>query len=97
MHHVIYGLKITVPLGINRTLPQERAWMVLDIVTRLKTLRYFAVDLSSIELRASDLDWSFDSGLPMVGMTQDLALKLCDRQWPLGRLQQSPIYVTGRE
>ena len=90
VHDVIHGLDITVPLGINRTLPEERVRMVLDAVTQPKTLRYFAVDLTGIELRASDLDWSFGTGTPTVGLAQDLALLLCGRQPSLGRGAQRP-------
>jgi uncharacterized protein (TIGR03083 family) len=85
VHDVIHGLDITVPLDINRQLPEETIRMVLDAVTRPKTLRYFAVDLSGVELRASDLDWSFGTGTPTEGLAQDLALMLCGRQPSLGR------------
>jgi len=90
VHDVIHGLDITVPIGINRTLPKERVRMVLDAVTRPKTLRYFAVDLTGIELRASDLDWSFGTGTSTVSSAQDLALLLCGRQSSLGRGAQRP-------
>jgi uncharacterized protein (TIGR03083 family) len=91
VHDVIHGLDITVPLGVNRQLPEERVRIVLDAVTRPKILRFFAVDLRGVELRASDLDWSFGSGRPTVGLAQVLALILCGRQLPLGRRARGPI------
>jgi uncharacterized protein (TIGR03083 family) len=90
VHDVIHGLDITVSLGIDRHVPEERLRMVLDSVTRPKTLRYFAVDLSGVELRASDLDWSFGSGSVTVGLAQDLALLLCGRELPVGGERAMP-------
>ena len=48
------------------------------------------MDLTGIELRASDIDWSFGSGAPLSGPAQDLALALCDRKLPAGRLRGAP-------
>ena len=90
VHDVIHGLDITVSLGIDRHVPEERLRMVLDVVTRPKSLRHFAVDLSGVELRASDLDWSFGSGFPTVGPAQDLALILCGRPLPMDRGRAMP-------
>jgi hypothetical protein len=43
------------------------------------------MDLTGIELRASDIDWSFGSGARLSGPAQ--ALALCGRKLPAGRLQ----------
>ena len=58
----------------------ERLQIVLDVIAQPKTLSNFAADLSGIELRADDIDWSFGSGTPGFGAAQDLALVLCGPQ-----------------
>ena len=63
--------------------------MVLDGVKR-KQVKYFGVDLDGIELRATDLEWSFGSGSTVTGAAQDLLLVLCGRKLPVGRLQGRP-------
>ncbi|MGE5287050.1 MAG: maleylpyruvate isomerase family mycothiol-dependent enzyme [Micromonosporaceae bacterium] len=85
-HDVIHGLDITVPLGIDRRVPEEHLRIVLDTITGPKPLKLFGADLSGIELRADDMEWSFGSGTPVSGHAQDLALVLCGRRLPAGRL-----------
>lgn len=85
-HDVIHGLDITVPLGIERQVPQERLRVVLAAITDERSLRHFGADLSGIELLADDMDWSFGSGQPVSGHAQDLALAICGRKLPPGRL-----------
>jgi uncharacterized protein (TIGR03083 family) len=87
IHDVIHGLDITVPLGLDRQVPQETLRIVLDGVTSPKALRAFGTALDGIELRAEDLDWSFGSGTPVFGAAQDLALVICGRTVPAGRLR----------
>jgi hypothetical protein len=55
-----------------------------------KTLKYFGVDLAGVELRADDIDWSFGSGATVTATAQDLALVLCGRKLPAGRLGAGP-------
>ncbi len=86
-HDIIHGLDITVPLGIGRVVPADRLGMILPNLTAPKTLRYFGADLSGIELRATGTDWAFGSGSPVTGSAQDLALALCGRKLPPGRLE----------
>ena len=61
--------------------------IVLDTITRPKSRTFFGADLTGIELRADDLDWSFGSGTPVSGHAQDLALALCGRRLPAGVLR----------
>jgi uncharacterized protein (TIGR03083 family) len=82
-HDIIHGLDITLPLGIERRVPADRLGAILPSLT---TLRYFGVDLSGVELHATDIPWSFGSGSPVTGTAQDLALVLCGRRLPPGRL-----------
>lgn len=88
-HDVIHGLDITVALGLDQGVPGERVRMVLDGV-RPRQLRYFGVSLDGVQLRATDLDWSFGSGAPVTGAAQDLLLVLCGRMLPPGHLQGAP-------
>lgn len=85
-HDVIHGLDITVALGVDRQVPAERVAMVLAGM-QSKNLAFFGVDLDGIELRATDLDWSFGSGTPVTGLAQDLLLVVCGRRLPPGRLR----------
>ncbi|GGT43862.1 maleylpyruvate isomerase family mycothiol-dependent enzyme [Streptomyces purpureus] len=84
-HDVVHGLDITVPLGIDRRIPEERLRPVLDSVTP-RSLRFFGADLSGVALRADDLDWSFGTGTPLTGAAQDLLLVAFGRRLPPGRL-----------
>jgi uncharacterized protein (TIGR03083 family) len=86
-HDVIHGLDITVALDIARQVPEEHLRTVLGSVTEPKVVKYFGADLNGVELRADDLDWSFGSGTPVFGQAQDLAMVLCGRKLPAGRLR----------
>lgn len=86
VHDVIHGLDVTVPLGLDRRVPEETLRAVLAGVTRPRSLRHFGAELDGIELRAEDLDWSFGSGTPVSGTAQDLAPVICGRVLPAGRL-----------
>jgi uncharacterized protein (TIGR03083 family) len=87
VHDVIHGLDITVALGLDRKVPEDRLHIVLDAVSAPKIVRHFGADLDGIALQADDIDWSFGSGVAVVGPAQDLALVLCGRTLPAGRLQ----------
>jgi uncharacterized protein (TIGR03083 family) len=86
VHDVIHGLDVIVALGIDRPIPAERMRIVLDGVTKPGALKHFGVDLSGVELRADDLDWSFGTGRTVSGPARELALVLCGRTLPAGRL-----------
>ena len=86
-HDVIHGLDITVPLGLSFAVPEERLRRVLPASLAERSVRYFGTELSGIELRATDLDWSLGSGAPLTGAAQDLLLALCGRKLPPGHLQ----------
>ena len=96
VHVVIHGLDVTVPAGIDRPIPEERIRVVLDAVTQPKTVKFFGVDLTGIELRADDIDWSFGSGTPLSGKAADLALVVCGRTLPADRVHrrvERPIHA----
>ena len=87
-HDVIHGLDITVPLGIGRRVPADRLRTVLDAVAKAR--KHFGTDLTGVELRAKDIDWASGSGQVLSGAAQDLALVLCGRKLPPGRLHGEP-------
>jgi uncharacterized protein (TIGR03083 family) len=89
-HDVIHGQDITAALDIEHLVPHERLAIVLEAITSPKSLKHFGADLTGIELRASDIDWSFGTGTPLRGLAQDLALVLCGRKLPAGRLGGAP-------
>ena len=86
-HDVIHGLDITEALGLGQRVPEDRLGVVLPNLVTPKALGFFCVDLSGVELRATDTGWTFGSGRPVTGTAQDLALFLCGRKLPPGRLE----------
>ena len=89
-HDLIHGLDITVPLGLDRPVPEARLRLVLPGSLTDKSVRFFGVDLDGIELRAQDMDWALGSGAPLAGTAADLLLVLCGRMLPPGRLTGEP-------
>jgi uncharacterized protein (TIGR03083 family) len=85
-HDVIHGLDITVALDLDRRPPPARVGLVLGSLKPAQ-LKFFGVDLTGVQLRATDLDWSYGSGDPVRGRAQDLLLLACGRRLPPGRLQ----------
>ncbi len=89
-HVVIHGLDITVPLGVTRRSPDDTIRSVLDDLTRGGTHAHFGFDLSGLSLRATDIEWTFGSGTPISGAAADLALLMCGRPLPPGRIHRGP-------
>ncbi|MDX2391917.1 MULTISPECIES: maleylpyruvate isomerase family mycothiol-dependent enzyme [unclassified Streptomyces] len=89
-HDVVHGLDVTVALGLDRRVPEDRLRVLLAGVDA-RTLRFFRTDLDGIELRATDLDWSFGAGTPLRGTAQDLLLVAHGRELPPGHLTGSPL------
>ena len=85
-HDLIHGLDVTVPLGLDRPVPEERLRLVLPGSLTDRSVKFFGTDLDGIELRASDMDWTLGSGTPLEGAASDLLLVLCGRTLPPGRL-----------
>jgi uncharacterized protein (TIGR03083 family) len=85
-HDVIHGMDITVPLGLEHAIPEERLRRVLPGSVSERSVRYFGVDVSGVEFRADDMDWSLGSGASLTGTAGDLLLVLCGRSLPPGRL-----------
>jgi len=89
-HDLIHGLDITVPLGLDGPVPEERLRQVLPGSLADRSVTFFGVELDGIELRASDMDWTLGSGTPLTGAAADLLLVLCGRAVPAGRLAGEP-------
>ena len=70
----------SVPLGIGRRLPPERMRVVLDNLTARGSLAHFGIDISGMELRADDLDWSRGSGTMVRADAETLVLALSGRR-----------------
>jgi uncharacterized protein (TIGR03083 family) len=90
-HVVIHGLDITVPLGAGRRSPDETIRVILDDLTAGGVHARFGIAADGRDLQASDLDWSYGAGPVLRGTAADLALALCGRQLPAGRLQGEPL------
>jgi len=88
-HDVIHGLDITVALGLDRRVPEDRVRTLLGAVNA-RTLKFFGAHLTGVQLRATDLDWSYGTGTPLTGAAQDLLLLTYGRKLPPGRLGGEP-------
>ena len=89
-HDLIHGLDITVPLGLDGPVPEERLSLVLPGSLADRSVTFFGTELDGIELRAEDMDWTLGSGTPLTGAAADLLLVLCGRAVPAGRLAGEP-------
>jgi uncharacterized protein (TIGR03083 family) len=88
-HDVIHGLDVTVALGIDRQVPADRLHHILEDL-KPRQLKYFGVDLTGVQLRATDLDWTHGTGEVLTGKAQDLLLVLCGRILPPDHLTGAP-------
>jgi uncharacterized protein (TIGR03083 family) len=85
-HCVIHGLDIVEAVPLSRRVPDDRILRVLSLVADPEGPNLFGLDLSGVELRADDLDWSIGSGERVTGPAQALALVACGRLLQEGRL-----------
>jgi uncharacterized protein (TIGR03083 family) len=90
-HVVIHGLDVTVPLGVPRRSPDATIRVVLDDLTAGGVQARFGTSIEGRSLQASDLDWSYGSGPVLRGPAEYLALVLCGRAIPEGRLEGKPL------
>ncbi len=86
VHCVIHALDIIESVPLERVVPAECISAVLGIVADPHGPSLLGVDLSGVELRADDLDWSIGSGVLVSGPAQALAAVACGRRLPGGRL-----------
>ena len=90
-HCVIHQLDIVEAVPLARRVPEDRIFRVLSILTAAGAPNPFGTDLSGVELRADDLEWSHGSGEVMSGPAQVLALVVCGRTVPAARLCGDPF------
>ncbi|TDW81916.1 MULTISPECIES: maleylpyruvate isomerase family mycothiol-dependent enzyme [Kribbella] len=88
-HDVVHGLDVTVALGIDRQVPSERLRIIFDAM-KPRQIKYFGVDLTDVQLQATDLNWTYGAGVPLAGTAQDLLLVLSGRSLP-------PNHLSGRD
>lgn len=88
-HEVIHGLDSTVALGLDRRVPTDRLLLVLGSM-RPRNVAYFGADLDGVQLRATDVDWTWGTGAPLRGLAQDLLLVICGRRLPPGHVEGGP-------
>ena len=86
-HCVVHGLDIVESVPLSRRVPDDRIARVLSLVADPTTPNLFGTDLSGVELRADDLEWSYGVGAPVEGPAQALAVVACGRLLPAGRLR----------
>jgi uncharacterized protein (TIGR03083 family) len=94
-HQVVHGLDITAALGAGRRIPDEAMAAVLGTVTGPQSMKHFGVDLSGVQLQATDLDWSHGQGAPVRGTAADLVLLVTGRRLPEGALSGPGELRTG--
>ena len=85
-HCVIHELDIVEAVPLARHVAEPSLLAVLALVAAEDAPNLFGVDLSDVELRADDMDWSRGSGALVTGPAQALALVACGRLLPPGRL-----------
>lgn len=90
-HAVIHGLDMTVPLDVPRRSPDATIRVVLDDLAQGGGHAHFGTVIDGRRLEASDLDWSHGSGPVLRGAAGDLALAMCGRTVPAGRLDGEPL------
>jgi uncharacterized protein (TIGR03083 family) len=90
-HVVIHGLDATAPLGLQRRPPDETMRVILEDLTEGNGHAHFGTVITGRRLEANDLDWSYGSGSGLRGTATDLALTLCGRTLPPGRLEGEPL------
>jgi uncharacterized protein (TIGR03083 family) len=88
VHSVIHSLDIVEAVPLDRRVPAACILAVLGLATGpgAGTSNLFGVDLSDVELRADDLEWTSGAGAVVTGSAQLLALLACGRLLPPGRL-----------
>jgi len=85
-HCVIHALDIEEAVPLPRRVPDVCVRSVLALVAAEGAPNLFGTDLSEVELRADDLDWSSGSGALVAGPAQALVLVAAGRRLPPGRL-----------
>ncbi len=83
-HVVVHSLDATAALGVERVTTDRTIRLVLDGRTTGGLHRHSGMSVDGVELVASDLSWSFGSGMTVRAPAQDLVLALCGRAVDVG-------------
>jgi hypothetical protein len=75
----VHSLDICRPLGIERTKPADVMEIVLDNLVSSRATKFFGLDLTGLQLTATDVGWSFGSGSLVGGPADDVVLALGGR------------------
>jgi uncharacterized protein (TIGR03083 family) len=86
-HCVVHCLDIIEAVPLSRRVPDGRITRVLSLVAHPDAPNLFGTDLSGVELRADDLEWTSGEGALVAGPAQALVLVACGRRLPAGRLR----------
>jgi uncharacterized protein (TIGR03083 family) len=78
-HAVIHSLDITVPLGETRCATDDAVRIVLDDLTEGGVHAHFGTEIQGRAFNATDIAWSFGTGIAVSSTAADLALSLCGR------------------
>jgi uncharacterized protein (TIGR03083 family) len=81
-HAVIHSLDITTPLGIARMSSDATMRVVLDGLAAGGVHAHFGTSIDGVELRATDLGWSYGTGPTTAAPAHVLALAMCGRAVP---------------
>ncbi|MDH6130773.1 uncharacterized protein (TIGR03083 family) [Kitasatospora sp. MAA4] len=77
-HDVIHGLDITEPLGLPPAPPECIATVLAH--SRPRALAYFGVDLTGLQLRATDARWQLGTGRVVELPVKDILLTVTGRR-----------------
>jgi hypothetical protein len=86
-HCVVHCLDIIEAVPLAHRVPEGRITRVLSMVADPSAPNLFGTDLSGVELRADDIDWSCGVGAAVEGPAQCLVLMACGRLLPEGRVR----------
>jgi uncharacterized protein (TIGR03083 family) len=86
-HCVVHCLDVIESIPLSRRVPDERIRSVLALVADPSAPNLFGTDLSGVELRADNLEWSLGEGALVEGPAQALVSIACGRLLPSGRLR----------
>jgi hypothetical protein len=71
--------------------PEGTIRIILDDLTVGDVHERFGTGINGRHLQATDLDWSYGSGPVLRGKAEAIALVLCGRTVPAGRIEGTPL------
>lgn len=78
---VLHDLDVRIPLGMGRSIPEERLWMTFDhLTTRPGPGFVMGSRLAGLQLMATDTGWTSGVGAPVRGPAEALLLAIGGRR-----------------